>query len=189
MKKKKGNNKSFSWIIIPTILIIIGMTIFILVYSTRENKLKRGLQNEGYTTTQEEAFYNKIVTNNTLDDYYNDIGQGKDTSFEQYYVSKESNNFIELKIYYKNKINTTLNITSELTTNKTNYNFELEYQDSHIIIDGNSDQNYKCNIVLKEKANDNTINYYFNLIKEEINSFLQKKEELLQKEAIKNNLK
>ena len=186
MKKKKNKNTIF---IITGIILIIVMAIGLLYFTSREQQIKRELLKQGYSTEKEEAFYNKVVTNNTLEEYYNDVSSHKDSNYEEYYVSKESNSFIELKLSYQNKINTTLNISTELKTNKTNYHYEVSYQNSYLLLEGNSDTNYNCDVVDKKNINQKTVDYYCELVIVELNNFLQKKNELLQNNKVYKNLK
>jgi len=185
MEKKKSYNLVF----IAVLILCVGVIISLLYYSSREQIVKRELNKEGYSTGKEDAFYHQIVSNNTLDDYYNDISLNKDSIFEEYYVSKESNSLIELKMTYQNQINTSLNISSKLDSNQVNYNFELSYQDSSFILEGNSETNYECNVIKEKNVSKDSIKYYCDIVMNEIQNYLQKKNELLQNETLVNNIK
>ena len=185
MEKKKSYNLVF----IAVLILCVGVIISLLYYSSREQIVKRELNKEGYSTGKEDAFYHQIVSNNTLDDYYNDISLNKDSIFEEYYVSKESNSLIELKMTYQNQINTSLNISSKLDSNQVNYNFELSYQESSFILEGNSDTNYECNVIKEKNVSKDSIKYYCDIVMNEIQNYLQKKNELLQNETLVNNIK
>ena len=185
MEKKKSYNLVF----IAVLILCVGVIISLLYYSSREQIVKRELNKEGYSTGKEDAFYHQIVSNNTLDDYYNDISLNKDSIFEEYYVSKESNSLIELKMTYQNQINTSLNISSKLNSNQVNYNFELSYQESSFILEGNSDTNYECNVIKEKNVSKDSIKYYCDIVMNEIQNYLQKKNELLQNETLVNNIK
>ena len=185
MEKKKSYNLVF----IAVLILCVGVIISLLYYSSREQIVKRELNKEGYSTGKEDAFYHQIVSNNTLDDYYNDISLNKDSIFEEYYVSKESNSLIELKMTYQNQINTSLNISSKLDSNQVNYNFELSYQESSFILEGNSDTNYECNVIKEKNVSKDSIKYYCDIVMNEIQNYLQKKNEPLQNETLVNNIK
>jgi hypothetical protein len=185
MKKKKSYNLTF----IAVIVLCLGIILSLLYYSSREQIVKRELNKEGYTSSKEDAFYHQIISNNTLDDYYNDIASNKDSLYEEFYVSKESNSLIELKMYYQNQINTTLNILSKLNSDYVNFNFELSYQDSSFILEGNSSNNYECDVIEEKNVSKDSINYYCDYIKDEIENYLQKKYKLLQNETLVNNIK
>ena len=185
MEKKKSYNLVF----IAVLILCVGVIISLLYYSSREQIVKRELNKEGYSTGKEDAFYHQIVSNNTLDDYYNDISLNKDSIFEEYYVSKESNSLIELKMTYQNQINTSLNISSKLDSNQVNYNFELSYQESSFILEGNSETNYECNVIKEKNVSKDSIKYYCDIVMNEIQNYLQKKNELLQNETLVNNIK
>ena len=190
MRRKKDSSITLlKWLIGITGSLAIIILIGYIMYLNTEGPLEQELIQNGYETDADNAFYNKIETSNTLDDYYKDVKEGKDTSYVEYYVSKESNDFIELKMIYQDNINTTINIISDLSTTRINYNLELTYQDSHIMLDGNSDDNYSCNVVKQEHANEDTIDYYCNYLKEEVTNFISKRNELLQNENVSKRIK
>ena len=188
--KQQANKKSLSLkelIIILAIATIIIVPISIYcVEKNKENKITEEFTKEGYKTSKDDAFYRKIVTGNTLASYYEDISNKVDTQYQEYYYSKESNDFIELKMIYKNEVTTTLNISSDIETNLLTFNYELTYKDAHLILDGNSEDNYECEIVVNKKVSDETVQKYCDMIIDEINNFNSVKEELLKNKKINN---
>ena len=189
-KNRKKNNKSNNNLtIIFLIIIVIILIIFGIYLSNNGNELNKTMKHEGFTTKNEDdAFYNKIVTNNTLDDYYNDMKNQKNSEYEQYYFTKESYDFIEVKLSYNNQVSTSLNITSDLKTLYTNYNYELSYKDVHLIIEGNSAEEYACRKIIQENIEKDQIDLYCDKVHSEIQTFLKRREELLQNENIKELL-
>lgn len=184
MKKKNRINSN---ILLVITIIIVVVTLSLYFISIRDPKIDNEFQKEGYKTEEEEdPFYKRIVTNNTLDDYYNDISQGKDSSYEEYYFSKESNDFIELKLDNKSNVNTTLNISSDLRTKEVSYNYELTYNKSYLIIEGNSSDNYDCNIIKNKNVNEETLNTICNNIMSEISIFLERRKTILNNKKIKD---
>lgn len=175
-------NKKTILLIISIILIVI--IVLFLIFSNNNKGLKETLKKEGYTTEEESAFYKKIVTNNTLDDYYNDLSNSRDSQYEEYYFSKESNDFIELKMSFQNNVTTSLNITSDLKALSTSYNYELSYKDAHLLLEGNSNSEFTCNVVLNEKVSDDIIDTYCNMIKQEIEIFTDRRTDLLKNKQI-----
>lgn len=180
-KRKKKNTKLYIFISILTLSIII---VLVLILYNSNKDLEDVLNKEGYTTEDESAFYKKVITNNTLDDYYNDIANSRDSEYEEYYFSKESNDFIELKMSFQNKVTTSLNITSDLKDLNTSYNYELTYKDAHLLLEGNDNTDFTCNVVLNEKVNSDTINTYCNMIKQEIKTFTDRRTNLLKNKKI-----
>ena len=147
MKKKKNKD---STIYLKIVFIVIGILAVVIVAllinknTTSKDEVGARLEDYGYTIGEkDEAFYNKITTNNTLDDYYNDMSNNKNTLYQEFYVSKSSYDFIELKMSYEDKITKTLNITSDLKTKAIEYNFELSYNDIYLILEGTSDTSFK----------------------------------------------
>ena len=168
--------------IILLALAIVGTGIYYLSDKTVEEK---ELQKSGYKTTEEDAFYKKVVSNNTLDDYYNAMGSNQDTEYEEYYLQKESLNFIELKMSYQNTVDRTLTFTSDLRTDIVRYNYELSYKSSHLILEGNSSENYDCQIVVRKNIKDEDIQKQCEYISQELSVFLTRRSELLENETVK----
>lgn len=177
-KRKKNNNKIY--------FIIIGVIIFVLlvifgIYANKDhNEFQKELKEEGYTTIDnEDAFFKKIVSGNTISDYYDDISNDKDTKYEEYSLSKESYDYIELKMEYQNEIFTVLNISSNLKSDVIQFNFELTYNNSQILLDGDSTTDYECNVIVQKEASDSTVDIYCDMIKSEIETFKSRRAELL----------
>ena len=81
MKKKKNKD---STIYLKIVFIVIGILAVVIVAllinknTTSKDEVGARLEDYGYTIGEkDEAFYNKITTNNTLDDYYNDMSNNK----------------------------------------------------------------------------------------------------------------
>lgn len=172
------------WIAVMLLLVvgIIGMSVYYLTDKTVEEK---ELEKAGFTTTEEDAFYKKVVTNNTLDDFYNAMGNNQDTEYEEYYLQKESLNFFELKMSYQNTVSRTLSFTADLKTDQVKYNYELSYKSSHLILEGNNTDNYNCNIVVRKNINDTDIQKQCDYIANELSIFLTRREEMLENETVK----
>ncbi len=191
MKKKKNNIKNNKKIIYSIIFIVIILLIIVplVVYISVNNdnkEIEEEFNKEGYQTSKEDAFYRQITTNNTLDEYYEDVANEKDSEYQEFYYSKLANDFIEVKMLYKNKVNTTLNITTDLKTNELEYNYELAYKDAHLILEGTSKDNYACNVITNNKIKSDTVTSYCNMIIEEINDYNKVKDELLKNKKIKD---
>ena len=193
MKKKKNKD---STIYLKIVFIVIGILAVVIVAllinknTTSKDEVGARLEDYGYTIGEkDEAFYNKITTNNTLDDYYNDMSNNKNTLYQEFYVSKSSYDFIELKMSYEDKITKTLNITSDLKTKAIEYNFELSYNDIYLILEGTSDTSFTCNKKKKKNTTPDVIKTYCNTIKQELISFTSERNKILADEKIQNLLK
>ena len=174
MKKKKKDNK-MTYYILGSIAVI--SIVILLLYANKANvELKDSLEKDGYgTIDNNDAFYKKIVSKRSLDEYYDDVSNKVDSEYEEYTISKESYDFIELKMEYKNGVNTVLSINSNLKGNNVQYNFELSYGTSHILMEGGTKNKYACDIIDQQNASDNTVQLYCNQIADEIKGYLDKR--------------
>lgn len=174
----KENEKRWTIVLLITIILII---LVILLYRTKNtNQIESEIQKKGFVTNnEEEAFYKKVYTNNTLDEYYDDIAKKKNSEYEEYYFAKESYDFIELKMSYQNDKNKVLNITSNLKNSETNYNYEITFANTYLLIEGNNKDDYNCHIVRNNNVTEEEIKEYCEEIKQEIEQFKSRKKELL----------
>ena len=186
-KKQKKSNNIYLYIIIGVIvsIFVVSSIIYITINGTNK-KIDDEFAKEGYNTTPKDAFYRKVVTNNTLDDYYKDMLSETDSEYQEYYYSKRSNEFIELKMLYKSKVSTSLTISTNLETNELTYNYELAYKTAHLLLEGSSKENYNCNVIDNNKVQTETVKNYCDLIIDEINDYNVVKEELLKNNQIRD---
>ena len=188
-KRRKKNNNKIIYIGIGVVILIL-LIIFGVAANKNNNQLQNELKQEGYyTNDQDEAFYKNITTGNTIDDYYDDLLNEKESSYEEYSLSKESYDFILLKMEYESGVMTVLNVSSNIKEDYIQFNFELTYNDSHILVDGDNSNNYKCNIIEQKEASDSTVETYCDMIREEIKNYEKRKAELLKNPKVQQIVK
>ena len=66
-----------------------------------------------------------------------------------------------------------------MKSNELNYNFELSYNKQYLLLEGNEENNYDCEVTVNRNVKKETEKKYCNLIKEQINDFLSSKTQLL----------
>lgn len=188
-KRRKKNNNKIIYIGIGVVILIL-LIIFGVAANKNNNQLQNELKQEGYyTNDQDEAFYKNITTGNTIDDYYDDLLNEKESNYEEYSLSKESYDFILLKMEYESGVMTVLNVSSNIKEDYIQFNFELTYNDSHILVDGDNSNNYKCNIIEQKEASDSTVETYCDMIREEIRNYEKRKAELLKNPKVQQIVK
>ena len=186
-RKKISNNKLLYGTVTGVIVAIflISAVIYISINGTNK-KIDEEFEKEGYKTSSKDAFYRKVTTNNTLDEYYRDMTSGTDSEYQEFYYSKQSNEFIELRMVYKNRVSTSLNISTNLETDELTYNYELAYKEAHLLLEGSSKGNYTCNVIDNNKVQEETVQNYCDLIIDEINDYNVVKEDLLKNNQIRD---
>ncbi len=184
-KKKKQDNNLMIKIIIGIVVIIILIPIVTYISLKGSNReLDEEFNKEGYTTTNEDAFYRKITTNNTLDDFYNAMASNYDAEYQEFYYAKQSNDFIELKMIYKNSVSTSLNIITNLETNEVTYSYELAYKTAHLLLEGTSKEDYSCKVIDNNRVQEDVVKKYCDLMIDEINEYNEVKDDLLKNNKI-----
>jgi hypothetical protein len=175
-KKKKNDNLKYT-IIIGTLIVL--AIILLIVYFSEDNKMNRAMRESGYTTTEpEDPFYKRITTGNTLDDFYNDVANNKDSAYEEYYLLKESYSFIEQELYYQNEATSSLNISSDLRNLSITYSYEISYHNSYLLLEGDNISN-DCDVVINNNVSQETVYKACNQIQQELSVFTIRREEIL----------
>lgn len=172
-------------------LIIIGVFIGIVIlgilmyYTTdqkqEENKIfiNNYLNELGYKYDEKEKLFKKITTENTLDEFYDLSSKKQEVYYEEYYFSLDNNSFIELNMGYKDGIMEVFNITSDLTKQEINYNYEINKDDSSAILEGSYNDIFKCNIVSLKKLSDDNKGIYCNTARKQADKFIDEQNNLL----------
>ena len=186
-KKIKRDNSILKKVIIGIIILIILIPIIVYITIKGTNKgIEKEFNKEGYTTSKEDAFYRKITTNNTLDDFYNAMASKNDSEYQEFYYAKQSNDFIELKMIYKNNVSTSLNIITNLESNELTYSYELAYKTAHLLLEGTSKEDYSCKVIDNNRVQEDIVQKYCDLIIDEINEYNEVKDNLLKNNKIGN---
>ncbi len=184
-KRKKNDNQVSIFIIVLIVIVIIGSFIY---YAVNNRDLESSLKNEGYVTEEEDAFYKNVVSGNTIEDFYNYVANKQDTYYEEYYLQKDSLDFIELKMSYEKGVTANLNITSNLKNQYVEYNYELTSDNARLIIEGNSDNNYDCNPVVSQNISQKTIETCCGIISDELEVFLNRRTNIMNNSKVLEEL-
>ena len=183
-KRKKNKNNKYILIIILIILILFGV---IAYYYYGTDELGKEIKKDGFkTSSNDDLYYKKIVTNNTLDSFYNDVSENKDSSYQEYNFTKSSYDFIELKMTYSDETTSTLNIISDIRNNTIDYNYEVSKGTSRLMLEGNMTNNFICNAIEQSNISNKTKESHCEYIKKEIQSFISIRDEYLKNQNLKD---
>ncbi len=187
MAKRKKDNMTMSYLAIGG-LILFAVVVLLIYYGS--TAMDRSMKQEGYEAGEkEDPFYKKITTGNTLDDYYNDLANEINSAYEEYYMQKDSYNFYEQKLAYQNGVTSSLNISSDLRDLYTVFSYELSYEEAYILLEGNSEANYECEVVMNKNASRETLQNACDRIQDELDTFLTRRNEIMQNEKVQEVLK
>ena len=187
MAKRKKNDMTKSYIAIGVLLLFAVVVLLVYYGSTA---MDRSMKQEGYDAGEkEDPFYKKITTGNTLDDFYNDLSENKNSAYEEYYMQKDSYNFYEQKLAYQNGVTSSLNISSDLRDLYTVFSYELSYEEAYILLEGNSEADYECEVVMNKNATRETLQNACDRIQAELDTFTTRRNEIMQNEKVQEILK
>lgn len=177
------------------IITVVCLTLFVIVVfllnslsgESNSKKIKDYITDQGYSTSDDSLFYQKIVSNNTLDDYYKDVENKKESKYDEFYFNKDSYSFLELKMIYKNDITQVFNVNSDFTNNKVEYNFEISKNSASIILDGSylAGRETSCNINSIKNLSTKNLADYCTLARNYMNEFITEQEKLLSNKEFK----
>ena len=153
------------------IIIILICIVFYLSYNRQY--VTKFLKNNNYIIDEiDELIYNKNITNNNIDDYYNSIDNNNASEYRSFSVSLEDKTLTDTYLFCNNSIS----IIYDFTTNKTTYNYEIINDINNITITGKyNGNNLSCNVKDNSKINNNTLNDYCETAKNEMIVFLKEK--------------
>lgn len=189
MKEKERVSLLQRIIILVLLISTILFVVLYFYYSEKDNEFNKELKEIGYKEDKGTNFYENTETNNTLEDYNKDVKNNKNSEYINYYVTKDLQNFVEVWMTYKDGVSSTLNITSNLSNSKTEYNYELSYKDTYLIFEGNTDNNYECHYVVQENIDQKMMDKYCEFVKKQIDPFMAKRDEFTSQKAIKERIK
>ena len=120
MKKPKINKSEKIIIFILTTMTIILLLAFIYTLYFKQNKKDNN-----------KVYYEVIATNNSLDSYNEDVKNNINSQYTKYYITKDLDKFVEVKMIYEDGVTTSLNISANTSDDNTEYKIN---QDMYIII-------------------------------------------------------
>ena len=184
-KHKKRNNSFYLYLIIGFISIFLFFIVLEIFYHDDPKTIDQAMESLGYQLTDgEDAFYKKNVTNNTLEQFYDDVSKKKNVEFVEFSVTKDSFDFIEQKLQYYNGSTANFNFSSNLTSEKVIFLYEYDGNGQYLMLEGNSENNYQCGVISQTKMTKNDLIHHCDVIQTELNTYFQYRSEVLNQSAI-----
>ena len=173
-------------VIIGIITLIIIVIISIVMYYNSDQDIEKNvyinnyLNNNGYTYIEKEKIFKNIKTNNKLKDFYNDLKDNIDSTYDEYTFSIDNNNLVELYMNNKNSVVETFNVEGEVNSKSIKINYEITKDDSSAILEGTyKDEKFDCDIITLKKLSDEGKDTYCNSMKNKINDYIEERNNLL----------
>ena len=135
-------------IIIIGIIIIIILILNIYLNSDKvvSSNLKNYIINKDFKLDKDGILYEKILSDNTYEEYQNDINNNKESSYQVLLFDIYNYQLTENLYNYTNGINSFLSATYDYTNEKLTYNYRTTYKTSNIIFSGSyDDDDFTCN--------------------------------------------
>ena len=187
MAKRKKKDMKLVYLAIGG-LIVFAIILLLVYYKSTE--MDRSMQTKGYQTEEKsDPFYKMKTTGNTLDEYYSDLDEKINSAYEEYYLQKESYNFFEQKLAFQDGVTSSLNISSDLRNLYTKFNYELSYQNAYIILEGNSETNFECEVIINRNTSKETQQNACDQIHKEIDIFTRRRTEIMADEKVQELLR
>lgn len=187
------NIRSIMMIVFIVVAIIAG--IIISIKTPTEEYVVRYVEDLGYKFDKTGAIYQKIVTNNSLDEYYRDVNANRNSEYLEYYFSVNAYTFIELRMIYKDGVSNVFNVISDLRNDTITYTYEITKDTSSAILEGEYDEDknnpneaFTCRTVSLKKLSDVGVPTYCNNAATLLDIFLDERERLLNNEKFKESI-
>ena len=181
-------------IIIAVLIVVFIVIISAVVISNNDNNNQKYLVNYindlGYKFDEDGSIYKRIVSNNSLDEYYRDIKSNKDSHYLEYYFSMDSYMFIQLYMAHSNGVNNVFNAMSDLNSNEITFTYEITKKDASLILEGtysiDNSIPYSCDAVSLKKASNDAVAGYCDNALLLVQEFVNEKKNLLNDEEFRN---
>lgn len=182
-------------IISITVILLIGVIMYYTTDETQEEReiyINNYLKDIGYTYNEETRMFEKTPTNNTLDDFYKAQENNQSTTYQNYYFTLDSYNFIELNMKYTKEVTETFTITSDLKNDTITYNYEITKNNATAILEGEYDDKkdnpFTCKVVTLKKLNESHMDQFCKNAKENTISFINEENKVLNNQEFQEKI-
>ena len=169
-------------ILIVITLIVLSFALFFLNRAFDKNDkeyVESYLEDDGFVLSEDESYYQKVTTKNTMDDYFYEVSKNRSSEYEEFYFYMGTYNFTKLKMNYNDNITNTFTASNDLVNNVITYKYEVVIYSSSIIVGGTyKDDKFKCEVVLNNGITEDSTDIYCSRAEYETLTFLQDSNDL-----------
>ena len=159
----KVNKKKIKIIIILIIIIIIMLLIISKITNKKDSKnvVKNYIEKKGFSQVEKSNIYSKIISNTTLDEYFENTENNIATEYQVLYFNLSDYKLSKTYMEYKDNVYRYYTPTYDYKTNTIEYEYEISIEDGYINLTGNYNVKSKkitCNIGNSKNINTNSEN-------------------------------
>ena len=131
------------------IIVIIISLILLKIYFKNDNTIRNNVKNyiisKDFKIDKDNILYEKILSNNTYEDYQKDINNKIESSYQILLFDIYSYQLVENLYNYKDGVNSFLSATYDYKTDTLTYNYRTTYETANIIFSGSyTDDEFVC---------------------------------------------
>ena len=165
-------------LIIIFLLIIISFFLMAILFGKSNSSIiSDTLKKNNYLLDHDN--YRKIVTNNTQEEFYNNIKNNMNSEYIEYQYSINNNELQSTNLRYNNNYYYLCDITENFTKNEFRYSCESIYKNNQLYIKGNYDNNMLSCYNRNDNIDKEIIDKYCIIIKKQIKGFIIERNKLL----------
>ena len=159
----KVNKKKIKIIIILIIIIIIMLLIISKITNKKDSKnvVKNYIEKKGFSQVEKSNIYSKIISNTTLDEYFENTENNIATEYQVLYFNLSDYKLSKTYMEYKDNVYRYYTPTYDYKTNTIEYEYEISIEDGYINLTGSYNVKSKkitCNIGNSKNINTNSEN-------------------------------
>ena len=159
----KVNKKKIKIIIILIIIIIIMLLIIPKITNKKDSKnvVKNYIEKKGFSQVEKSNIYSKIISNTTLDEYFENTENNIATEYQVLYFNLSNYKLSKTYMEYKDNVYRYYTPTYDYKTNTIEYEYEISIEDGYINLTGSYNVKSKkitCNIGNSKNINTNSEN-------------------------------
>lgn len=134
-------------IIIGAIVVFILLFVLLSVFKNKETlseKVGNYIESKGFAYNKENKTYSKLLSTNTLDQYYNDFSENSE--YKELFFNLDLYQMNEVLYRNISNIKYSLNAIYDYTTSNTTYSYVVDYNDTSYMVKGSLNDTFTCDV-------------------------------------------
>lgn len=176
-------------LIIIGVLVVVTGALFLLIKVTEKNDedyIDSYLSDDGFKFDEDGNFYKKVISDITMDEYFDNVANDKASEYEELYFYSGSYKLTKLKMKYSDEVSNVYTVDYNLINNTIAYKYEISIYSSSIILEGyytfGEDENedkFTCEVIDTRSMDDDGQDAYCSRAKYETLLFIEESNDIL----------
>lgn len=133
----EGKEKKLFIFLAILVAIVIGINMYT---NSSKVKIRNYILSRGFVLEDDGTSYYKKISNNSISDYERDRDNNIKSNYDYLYFNQYNNRLSEVIYEYDDKYESSLDINYSFSTNKSDYIYRINYEETSFIIKGSYDE-------------------------------------------------